>query len=298
MNRLKHILSIIFITGLSSITKAQTAEEVTGFYAKYQLEIVLVVAALVCFVAVLALFVALYALRTLVSLDKPKAVKETETVGFWQKLWARLNDSVPVEKEETVMTSHEYDGIKELDNRLPPWWLYGFYFTILFGVGYILHYHVFKSGDLQTAEYEKEMAQAKEEVETYLASLDNRIDENSVEFTDSEEDLMAGKEIYTANCLVCHGANGEGVVGPNFTDKYWIHGGDMASIFKTIKYGVPEKGMISWQAQLTPKQMQQVASYIYTMEGTDPPNQKEPQGELFEREEPKESESEESGEGV
>lgn len=287
----KYILSF-FITLFSvGLTKAQsTSEEVAGLYSQYQLEIVIAVAGLVCFVAILALFTALYALRTIAALENPKEEKVKET--YWQKLWSNLNQAVPVEREADVMTSHEYDGIRELDNRLPPWWLWGFYFTIFFGVVYLLNFHVFGTGDLQRAEYEKEMAQAKEEVETYLASQGNRIDESSVTFSDDPADLAAGKDIYTANCLVCHGAEGQGVVGPNFTDKYWIHGGDMASIFTTIKYGVPEKGMIPWESQLTPKQMQQVASYIYTMEGTNPPNPKEPQGELFERE--AEGESEES----
>ena len=277
----KYLLSILAVIFSMAGAKAQSTETATGLYAQYQLEIVIAVAGLVCVVALLALFTALYALKSIAALEHPeeKVVKESG----WQRFWSGINKAVPVEQEATVMTSHEYDGIKELDNKLPPWWLYGFYFTILFGVAYLLHYHVFGTGDLQQAEYEKQMAQAKEEVETYLASQTDRIDENSVVFSEDPTDLAAGKEIYNANCLVCHGAEGQGVVGPNLTDKYWIHGGDMSSIFATIKYGVPEKGMIAWQSQLTPKQMQQVSSFIYTMEGTNPANPKEPQGEIFER---------------
>lgn len=280
MNVSKYLLSILAV--LFSIgVNAQSTDTATGLYVQFQLEIVIAVAGLVCLVALLALFIALYALKSIAALEHPeeKVVKESG----WQRFWSNINRAVPLEQESTVMTSHEYDGIKELDNRLPPWWLYGFYFTILFGVGYLLHYHVFGTGDLQQAEYEKQMAQAKEEVETYLASQTDRIDESSVTFSEDPTDLAVGKEIYDANCLVCHGAEGQGVVGPNLTDKYWIHGGDMSSIFATIKYGVPEKGMIAWQSQLTPKQMQQVSSFIYTLEGTNPANPKEPQGEIFER---------------
>ncbi len=290
----KYIFSILAVLISAGISHAQTTESTGSFYSQYQLEIVLSVAGLVCLVAVLALFTALFALRTIASIEHPKPAEATAEEGYFQKLWKSLNKAVPVEREAEVMTSHEYDGIRELDNRLPPWWLWGFYFTIFFAVVYLLNFHVFNTGDLQAEEYEKEMAMAKEEVETYLASQGNRIDESTVTFSDDPADLSAGKQIYDANCLVCHGAEGQGLVGPNFTDKYWIHGGDMESIFSTIKYGVPEKGMIPWESQLTPKQMQQVASYIYTMEGTDPPNQKEPQGEIFERDNKEQSEESEA----
>ncbi|MEQ9217392.1 MAG: cbb3-type cytochrome c oxidase N-terminal domain-containing protein [Cyclobacteriaceae bacterium] len=281
MRILKYILSVFAVIFSLGGAQAQDAESTTGLYAQYQLEIVIAVAGLVCLAALLALFTALYALRSIAALEHPQ--KQVVKESWWQRFWSNINKAVPLEQEATVMTSHEYDGIKELDNKLPPWWLYGFYFTILFGVGYLLHYHVFGTGDLQEAEYEKNMAQAKAEVEAYLASQGNRIDESTVTFSDDPADLAAGKQIYDANCLVCHGAEGQGVVGPNFADKYWIHGGDMASIFATIKYGVPEKGMIPWETQLTPQQIQQVSSFIYTLEGTNPPNPKEPQGELFER---------------
>jgi cytochrome c oxidase cbb3-type subunit 3 len=109
------------------------------------------------------------------------------------------------------------------------------------------------------------------------------IDENSVELSLDAGDIASGKEIFITKCAACHGQQGEGGVGPNFADKYWIHGGDINSLFKTIKYGVPSKGMISWQSQLSPKEMQQVSSFIITLEGTNPPNQKEPQGELYDR---------------
>ncbi len=281
MRILKYILSVFAVIFSLGGAQAQDVESTTGLYAQYQLEIVIAVAGLVCIAALLALFTALFALRTIASLEQPEEKKVSES--WWQQFWSNINKAVPIEKEATVMTSHEYDGIRELDNRLPPWWLWGFYFSILFSVGYLLHYHVFNSGDLQLEEYEKEMALAKEEVEAYLASQGNRIDESTVTFSDDPSDLAAGKQIYDANCLVCHGAEGQGIVGPNLTDKYWIHGGDMASIFATIKYGVPEKGMIPWETQLTPQQIQQVSSFIYTLEGTNPLNPKEPQGEIFER---------------
>ncbi len=283
MNRTKSFTFILAILGVPLISSAQ--ESAASFYEQNQIEIVLSVAALVVILALFSLFTALYAMKAI--LFDRKSVEEKAVIAakpnFWANLWSKLNNSVPIEEENKVMTTHSYDGIQELDNSLPPWWLYGFYITIVFGVIYLINFHVMGSGDLQGAEYEKEMAQAKIEVETYLASMDNLVDESNVTFLEEEIDLIAGQEIYIGKCSACHGQQGEGGIGPNFADKYWIHGGDIASIFKTVKYGVTSKGMIAWQAQLNPKEMQQVSSYIYTMEGTSPPNPKEPQGELFER---------------
>lgn len=286
MNLPKSIFSFFLLALMPALASAQE-KSTSEIYSQYQVEIVLGMAGVVLLVALIALFAALYALMAIVNLKKQAAgevVEEKE--NFWVSLWKRMNDAVPIEEEETVMTDHAYDGIKELDNRLPPWWLYSFYATIIFGVIYILNYHVFKTAPLQEEEYIAEMKQAEAEVETYLASLDNLIDENSVTFVEDDAELLGGKEIFISKCAACHGQQGEGGVGPNLTDQYWLHGGDMKSIFKTIKYGVPSKGMISWQSQLSPKEMQQVSSFIYTMEGSNPPNGKDPQGELFEREAP------------
>lgn len=289
---LRKILSSFLVAIVPGLASAQETTGAASFYTTYQLEIVLGVAAVVSVMALLALVTALYALRAMAKTQSVSEEKNNlisvkpgeEGVGFWRRFWNRLNDSVPVAQEATVMTDHSYDGIRELDNRLPPWWLYGFYVTIIFAVVYLLNFHVFKTGKLQEDEYEAEMLQAEQEVATYLASLDNLIDESTVTLTTEEADLAVGMEIFKSKCAACHGQQGEGGVGPNFTDQYWLHGGDIQSIFKTVKYGVPSKGMISWESQLIPKQMQQVASYIYTLEGTNPPNGKEPQGELFLRE--------------
>jgi cytochrome c oxidase cbb3-type subunit III len=184
---------------------------------------------------------------------------------------------VPIERENEIMLDHDYDGIKELDNNLPPWWVYMFYGTIAFGIFYIWFYHFNGTGKLQEDEYKMELAEAED-----LAKLQaNKVDENSVKMLTDKTQLESGSAIYQKNCAACHGKLGEGGVGPNFTDEYWIHGGDIKSVFKTIKYGVPAKGMIPWQAQLGPSQMQEVASYIKTLKGTNPPNGKAPQGDVY-----------------
>ena len=295
MNKLRYII-IIFAGLLPGVSFSQDASE-ASFMEQFQVEIVLGLAVLVCLVAIMAMYVMLVAMKTMVRARKVEmgievaepeliAAREgEEQVDFWRKFWNRVNASVPIAKEAEVTTDHEYDGIKELDNRLPPWWLYGFYATIVFGAIYLVRFY-FLDMPTQAEEFQADMQKAREEVQVYLASLDNLIDENNVTLAEATADLNAGKAIFEQNCAVCHAADGGGGVGPNFTDQYWLHGGDMPSIFKTIKYGVPSKGMISWETQLSPKKMQQVASYIYMMEGTTAASPKDPQGELFTREEP------------
>jgi cytochrome c oxidase cbb3-type subunit 3 len=176
---------------------------------------------------------------------------------------------------------HDYDGIRELDNHLPPWWKFLFYFTIVWAGIYLLVYHVFNVLPLSGEEYDREVAQAEAAMEARQALLSESIDENTVEFTDDPVVMASGETIFKAQCAVCHAADGGGGVGPNFTDEYWIHGGSMSDIFRTIKYGVPEKGMISWQSQLPPSAMRDVSCYIFALKGTTPTNPKEPQGEIY-----------------
>lgn len=294
MKKYKHILFLLIIA-LPGLSFGQEAADQQSFFEQYKIEIVLGLTVVISIVAVSAMYVLLMALKMVLKLKRAEmgieeeekelipAIEGEEGVGFWRRFWNRLNDSVPVAKEHEVATDHEYDGIRELDNRLPPWWLYGFYASILFGVIYLINYEVLGTGQHQDEEFQTQMMQAEKDVKTYLASLGDLIDESNVTLATETADINAGKAIYEANCSVCHAIDGGGGVGPNFTDKYWLHGGDMPSIFKTIKYGVPSKGMIAWEAQLSPKKMQQVASYIYMMEGNAAADPKEPQGELFER---------------
>ncbi len=192
----------------------------------------------------------------------------------------KINASVDIEKEADIMLDHNYDGIVELDNDLPPWWKYGFYLTIIVGVVYLINYHVIGTGDLQTTEYEKSLAVAKAEVEEYMRTSANNVDETTVKQLEGA-DLAVGKDLFLANCAACHGKLGEGTVGPNLTDAYWLHGGGLADIFKTIKYGWVDKGMKSWKEDFSPVQIAQIASFIRTLKGTNPAGAKAPQGDLF-----------------
>lgn len=205
----------------------------------------------------------------------------TASGSLWSTISEKAWKLVPKDKEQDIDLGHEYDGIRELDNSLPPWWLWLFYGTILWSAIYLWYYHLSDRGPDQQQEYVAAMELGEAEKAKFLATQANSVDEKTVTLLTDAAAMAEGKEIYTANCMVCHGANGEGLVGPNFTDKYWIHGGRINDLFKTIKYGVPEKGMISWQSQLRPAAMQKVASYILSMQGTNPPNQKAPQGDLY-----------------
>lgn len=192
-----------------------------------------------------------------------------------------LVGAVDIENEDSILLDHDYDGIKELDNNLPPWWKYGFYLTIVVSVIYLINYHVLGTGDLQAKEYEIEIAKAKVEVEEYMKTSANNVDEFTVKLLTEQSDIDAGKDLFISNCAACHGQLGEGTVGPNFTDEYWMHGGSIQDIFKSIKYGWVEKGMKSWKEDLSPMQIAQVTSYIKLLKGTNPPNGKAPQGDLY-----------------
>jgi cytochrome c oxidase cbb3-type subunit 3 len=215
--------------------------------------------------------------------EKPKPLFNIN----WKWMNRQLTDAVPLERETEIMTDHDYDGIQELDNNLPPWWKYMFYFTILFGVVYVFHYHILKTGPSQEQEYLNEMAEGERMKQEYLKFASANVDENSVMFINEPSALANGKKIFMDNnCGSCHGEKGEGnSIGPNLTDEYWLHGGSISDIFKSIKYGIPAKGMIAWQAVLKPDQMQDLSSYIYSLKGSNPPNAKEPQGEKWSAEE-------------
>jgi cytochrome c oxidase cbb3-type subunit 3 len=215
----------------------------------------------------------------------PANKKERTSIALSDKLFQFLHlldkklFTKAAEKDADVLLDHDYDGIKELDNALPPWWKYGFYVTILMGVLYMYHYHISESGLNPDEEYVAEIKNAQIEIEAYMAKAKDLVDEANVQY--EESGIETGKLLYGKSCVACHGSQGEGSVGPNLTDAYWIHGGSMNDIFKTIKYGYSDKGMQSWQQQFSPKQMQQIASFIHSIKGTNPPNAKPAQGDLY-----------------
>lgn len=195
--------------------------------------------------------------------------------------WEKINSFRPIEEEALLDAGHDYDGIRELNNVTPPWFLFGFALSILFAIGYMWRYHVVQSAPLQIEEFRNEMAAAEEAKDAFLKKQSNNVDENSVKML-GDADIAAGKKLFAASCVACHAANGASIpggVGPNLTDNYWIHGGQIQDVFKTIKYGYPDKGMKSWKDDFSPNQIAQLASYVESLKGTNIAGGKEPQGE-------------------
>jgi cytochrome c oxidase cbb3-type subunit III len=227
-------------------------------------------------VAVTVFLVAIIMWLVLVYSEKSETAEQS---GF-SKLMQLLNQRPPIDDEQKLLLDHDFDGIRELNNKIPPWFMAIFYGSIIWALVYMVDFHILGSGNVQEDEYAEEVQIAAMEREI-LNKSGSLVNEESVTRVDDVAALASGKNIFVKNCAACHGMGGEGLVGPNFTDEYWIHGGGIKNIFKIIKYGVPQKGMISWQTQLDPTQMQEVGSYIMALRGTRPPNQKGPEGEKW-----------------
>ncbi len=206
------------------------------------------------------------------STDEPMVPEKT----FFQT----INQTVAIEEEHTLDLQHDYDGIRELDNKVPSWWMMSFYASILFGVIYMIRMYGTQTLPTQLEELAEANKVAAIQKEAYLKLAANNVDENSVKISDAAG-IAAGKDLFKTNCVACHGSGGEGTVGPNLTDDYWLHQGGLKDIFYTIKYGWAEKGMKSWKEDFSPIQMADIASYVSTLRGTNPPNPKEKQGELW-----------------
>jgi cytochrome c oxidase cbb3-type subunit 3 len=200
---------------------------------------------------------------------------------WYKKLIAKLTKTESLDNEDQLLLDHDYDGIKELDNNLPPWWVYLFYACILFGVVYMVRYEVL-GADNQEMELKKEVAEAKIDIAEYMKTAPDMMDEKTVTLLTDPADLAAGKEIFTTNCAACHRADAGGQIGPNLTDDKWILGGGIKNVFHTLVNGGRDgKGMISWKGTLKPKEMQKVASYILSLKGSNPPDAKAAEGEVW-----------------
>jgi cytochrome c oxidase cbb3-type subunit 3 len=213
------------------------------------------------------------------------------------------------------LLDHDFDGIKEMDNSLPRWWLYLFYVSIVVSVLYLLYYHVLRIGYLQEDEYRRDIDP------TYVraAAADQRIlgvlpeyhsplfkpggdrtprmaalaglksafvlltrDTDTLTYVAVSDPalLSSGEQTFKTICAQCHGKLGEGIVGPNLTDDYWLHGATISDVVRSVKYGYPAKGMVPWQGTLKEDEIINVASYVLTLRGTNPPNARGPQGDL------------------
>jgi cytochrome c oxidase cbb3-type subunit 3 len=184
-----------------------------------------------------------------------------------------MND--PHEPRDPLLLDHEADGIKELDNNLPRWWVWLFYLTIGYGLVYMGYYHVFNVGDLQAKEFEREWNKGEEIKSAAIAKFESSL--TSLEPSKDPVVLAGGRQTYITYCAPCHRPDGGGLVGPNLCDDFWIHGTNFVDSLKIIINGVPEKGMLTWRGLLKPSEIHAVASHIHTLRGTQPPNPKPPE---------------------
>lgn len=204
----------------------------------------------------------------------------------WEWTWGKnfykkIVGNKPIEDEGEIILDHNYDGIRELDNKLPPWWVYMFYATIIFAVVYMARFHVFNGYD-QDDEYLTEITLAKAEIEAYKKTAKGLVDVNTVELLSDASDINAGKTIFESSCVACHMVDGGGGIGPNLTDEYWILGGGIKNVFNTISEGGRDgKGMIAWKQTLKPAEMAQVASYVLNFQGKIAANPKDAEGEVW-----------------
>ena len=218
--------------------------------------------------------------------EQKTKLEEANRLGFedsqwYAKMMKALTKSEPMENEGQLLLDHDYDGIKELDNNLPPWWIYLFYACIGFAAIYLVRFEILGADD-QEMELKKELAQAKIEVAEYMKTAPDLMDEKTVTLVTDAPTLAEGKTIFETNCAACHRADAGGQIGPNLTDEYWILGGGIKNLFHTITNGGRDgKGMIAWKGTLKPKEIQKVASYIISLKGSNPKAPKAPDGEIW-----------------
>lgn len=241
--------------------------------------------ALIGFILVVVLkeLVNVLAIKKATELQNEKDGIVPEPKDAWiSKLLKSWTNAKAIEEEQEIVLDHNYDGIRELDNSLPPWWVYMFYATILFAVVYLVRFEVL-DGDNQIVEYDKAVAEAKAELNKYRATATDLITAENVTLLTDAKDLGRGKAIFNLNCASCHLSDGGGSIGPNLTDEYWILGGGIKNVFSTISNGGRDgKGMIAWDKTLKTSDIAKVSSYVISLQGTTPAQGKSPQGEKWE----------------
>lgn len=268
------VIAVLFSFGW--MNQSSAAVEMWAGFTTFQLNVILL--SIIGFEVLIILYFA----NWLKAVVLPPAVKEKSVKSaFWKVWWDKMNNSVEIEKEKDVQLDHDYDGIKELDNALPPWWVYGFYLTIVFSGIYVWRYHIAGTAPLQVQELKNEIAQAEIQQALYNEQNAAKVDENTITYTADANMIAEGSKLFAKNCVACHAADGGGGTGPNLTDEYWKHGGDIKDIFRTISKGVPEMGMIAWGGILTAKEVANLATYVKSIKGSKTTAPKAPEGTLY-----------------
>lgn len=268
------ITLVLVLTSLGS--NAQAAADDSGT--------LMFIVGLVAIIAVLTLLVAIYALQIINKLEKIQPEGSKEEDSLWSRFLELANNRAPEDKEADILMDHNYDGIRELDNHLPPWWKWLFYITIVWGAIYLIGHHFTGWFPLQEQEYETEMAiaDAEKKANQEAAVEAGGFDESTLVYLDDATMIAAGKKAFGRTCATCHGVEAGGIAGPNLTDEYWLHGGSVQNLFTVIKDGVPNTAMIPWKNQMSPTGIRDVIMYIHSLQGSNPLNGLKPQGKLYE----------------
>lgn len=218
--------------------------------------------------------------------EQKQQLVNAQSVSFTESEWYKnvvnkLTRSKDIEEEKDLMLDHDYDGIKELDNVLPPWWVYLFYGTIIFAAVYLVRFHIV--GDYtQEQEFKKEVELAQLENTKNAKATPDDMNIDKVTLLTDAASLAKGKEIFTNACAACHKVDGGGLVGPNLTDEHWINGGGIKNVFKIISEGSKNNpSMVAWNKNLKPTEIQNVASYVLSLQGTKPAGAKAAEGEVW-----------------
>lgn len=286
---LMKIMGVMLLLVLSNGAFAQDAASQPAFFNDPLLPVYIIMAFILIIITLVAI-VGIYLIKIINLLTVQSEKERAEKLGtayvprpsWWSRFSKTVNASVPVEQEQTIELDHSYDGIKELDNHLPPWWKWLFIGTIVWSAGYLFVYHFSESLPLQEEEYQHELAAAEQRAASQAPSPETVIDENNLVYSADADILENGKKVFVINCVACHKADGGGnAIGPNLTDPYWLHGGELKDIFATIKVGVVEKGMPAWGKAMSPKDLRDVTFYVMSLVGTNPPDAKAAQGDLF-----------------
>jgi cytochrome c oxidase cbb3-type subunit 3 len=287
INKLNVMVVLFFSSSIAALAQTQNSgAETTPYYLTQDfLNTLLAILAFLYFFLLIRHLVVLEKLAKEVGrmmLPREEAARLEAEPSLWQKVMKHLSGLKPLEAEkDLVLEGHEYDGIRELSNGMPPWLRYLFLGTIIFGVVYFVYYTMLGIGPTQEEEYAREMAIAAAQKEERMKLAANKVDENTVVMLTEKAHLEEGKKLFTENCATCHGEQGGGGAGPNLTDEFWIHGGGIKNVFKLVKYGFIQKGMPPWEDKLTPFQIQKVASYVMSLQGTHPPGALPPAGEKW-----------------
>lgn len=287
---LTKVIGSMLLLALSNGAVAQDAAAQPALFNDPMLPVYIIMA-FILITIVLVGIVGIYLIKIINLLTVQSEKERAEKLGtayvprpsWWSRFSKTVNASVPLEEEQNIELDHSYDGIKELDNHLPPWWKWLFIGTIVWSVGYLFVYHFSESLPLQEQEYQNELALAEAQAASLAASQPATvIDENTMVYSADADILENGKKVFVINCVACHKADGGGnAIGPNLTDPYWVHGGELKDIFATIKNGVVEKGMPAWGKAMSPKDLRDVTFYVMSLVGTNPPDAKAAQGDLF-----------------